>query len=221
MLVSQSRLFGAQSKVKAGVFAAGALAFSAGLANAATITPTSATASSTFNNNTSYNGPQKSIDSSGLTGAGDDSTKSHTTSGYGGSTWTSGLLSADPTPTITFNLGSSLAVDAIYLWNFAAGYDSGSTNDVKTFDILSSSTGTAGSFTPVATGLTALAQQGTFPAQLISFGATTTNQFIQLKVTSIYAGGAPGTETEPGYRKCGLPRRSPNRHRFPCWPWAV
>jgi hypothetical protein len=127
-------------------FAAAGLTFGATAANAALITPTSATADSAIDSTRTID---KTIDGSDLFNDSDKSeftgtlTEANSSSVvHGAGSWSAvdGYWLGGSGNTLTFDLGGSFDIESIYLWNYAANSDN-SDRGIKTFDISFSTDG--------------------------------------------------------------------------------
>lgn len=133
----------------------------------------------------------KTIDQSGLSsaytsGVTDFDTYTATTTHIGINDGTKSWFSAinNKTGTVTFDLGSSITIDAFALWNL----HNINTNSIQNFSLLDDGNNLIGSFTAVkGPG----PDSNTINAQIFSFGPVTT-QHVILQVTSNYGGSLTG-----------------------------
>ena len=193
MFISQSRLFG--GKNTSGVFAAGALAFSACLANAATITPVTATANSGSNTST-YSSTLKLIDGSNLTQ--NNINGLHNTSAFVGGMWQSARNPSVASPvTVVFDLGANYDLSNAYIWQFNQD-NSGAPKGAKDLSILTSADNIT--FTPSSTiqlteaPLNAGGTSSPVAAQVFSLSGVADNtRYVEFDITSNYGfNGATG-----------------------------
>ncbi|WP_287519505.1 discoidin domain-containing protein [Okeania sp. SIO2C2] len=98
----------------------------------------------------------------------------HTTSFFGNE-WFTNFQSAPQT--VTYDLGSVLAIDRLALWNDEA--DGG----ISSFDILSSNDGT--NFSTVLSGVSPIINPNfnRYPAEVIDFGSVVNAQFVRFEIT--------------------------------------
>lgn len=146
-------------------FAAVAVITTYAPAQAALITPTGVTASSTFNGSTAAT---KMIDGSGLTGT--DETATHDNNGGGGGfTMYHSAVGTTSNVTLDFDLGGAFDLDGALIWQFNQA--NLSDRGVQTFDLFTSTDGVnytdQGEFS-----LTQEAGTGSISAQTVAFNAT-------------------------------------------------
>ena len=112
------------------------------IAQAVVITPTSATATSSIDAARTLT---KTIDSSGLTSAGDISTWTHVSSDTGGVYWLGAIADAQ---VLTYTLSGPTDIGAIHYWQYNRSNTSWNTRGINTADISFSTDGGSNYSTP-------------------------------------------------------------------------
>ncbi|MFS0736032.1 PEPxxWA-CTERM sorting domain-containing protein [Sphingomonas sp. 1P06PA] len=166
--------------ILAAALAAGAIL--SGAAGAATLTPVSVTATSTFNNG--FYTPNNLINGSGLSGGLHDN--------FFGNMWQTEQSETDKLAQITFDLGDTYQVDAANIWQFnyadgvqIPGVISTLDRGVKAFRLLTSLDGVT--FTEVFNGTLARGTGEPLAAQ--TFALNDVARYVQIDILSNYAEG--------------------------------
>lgn len=174
---------------------------------ASVIDPVSATATDNYGSRV----PAHTIDGSGLSGPGP--WQEHTSGGSGNTPLIDASMylsnGSDPTPTITWNLGSTFSLTGFHVWNYNEGYNGGAPGDftsrgIQVADVQVSNSPTFASFTDLGNMTLARAPGlDTYTGETLTFGSAVSGQYVRFVTQSNY--GDPGFTGLSEIRFIGTP----------------